>query len=260
LYELWLQQELLGGKLRVKLGKVDANSEFAAVENAGGFLNSSMGYSPTILAFPTYPAARPSLNLFWQPRQRYSIAFGLYDTTGPGAMTLLEAGRRWSLGPRELPGRTSFGVWRLSGTVPCFDGTNDSGAKGFYLVTEQALWRPAQPAAGREPSLAAFLQFGWARNEISPLTRHLGSGLVWRSPFASRPRDALGLGATWVRFSSEPSAGFEYNYELTLEAYYQIQLTRFFTLVPDLQFIHLPGGLRCQPDSVVFTPRLAISF
>jgi carbohydrate-selective porin OprB len=46
LYELWFEQKWMAGKVRIKSGKIDANSEFAVVESASDFLNSSMGFSP----------------------------------------------------------------------------------------------------------------------------------------------------------------------------------------------------------------------
>ena len=38
-----------------RVGKTDANSEFAVADNALGFINSSMGVSPTLVGLPTYP-------------------------------------------------------------------------------------------------------------------------------------------------------------------------------------------------------------
>ena len=38
-----------------KAGRIDANTEFAALHASEEFLNSSMGYSPTIWGMPTYP-------------------------------------------------------------------------------------------------------------------------------------------------------------------------------------------------------------
>ena len=52
IYEFWLQQSLLGGKLRIKAGKLNANSEFAVVQTASDFLNSSMGFSPDHRCLP----------------------------------------------------------------------------------------------------------------------------------------------------------------------------------------------------------------
>lgn len=45
LYEAWFEQSLASDKLRVKMVKIDANTEFATVQTASDFLNSSMGFS-----------------------------------------------------------------------------------------------------------------------------------------------------------------------------------------------------------------------
>jgi porin len=260
LYELWYQQVILNAKLRVKAGRVDANSEFAVVENGADFMNSSMGYSPTILALPTYPEPRPSVNVFYRPTEQNSLAGGLYDTAGNGAMLLGEAGRRWVVSSRELPGRTGLGFWRLTGKVPCFDGDMDSGANGFYLVGEQTVWRSEQSEPKRAQAVSMFLQYGRASGDVSRFSQHVGGGLVWQSPFHQRPQDGIGVGTTWVRFTEVPEAGFERENELALEAYYKLRIIRAVTLMPDVQFIHHPGGLRCQRDTLVLTPRIVLSF
>lgn len=64
LYELWYEQKFVDGKYRIKVGKVDANTEFNFVDAAGGFANSSAGFSPTIFTFPTYPNPAMSVNVF----------------------------------------------------------------------------------------------------------------------------------------------------------------------------------------------------
>jgi porin len=260
LYEAWYEQKLWAERLRVKVGKVDATTEFAYVENGSDFLNSSMGYSPTILSFPTYPEPRPGVNVFLRPVDGYFVGVGVYDIAHSGAMSIVEAGRRWKNGQGELPGRFAAGFWRQNGPVPCLDGDSVGATQGFYFVMEQSLWGRPRPAEGGDQTLSAFLQYGHANGDVSPFTHHLGGGLVLTRPLAPRPHDSVGLGTTWVRFSEAPEAGFQQSGELILEAYYKIRLTRFLSLVPDLQFIHNPGGLRCQQDSVVFTPRLNVSF
>jgi carbohydrate-selective porin OprB len=260
LYELWFEQKLLSDRLRFKFGKIDANTEFAAVQSAGDFLNSSMGYSPTILALPTYPEPQPGLNVFVRPKEHYQIGVGLFRTTRAGDMLIVEGGRNWSLGDRELGGRASFGVWHLTGPVPCFDGDHLAGTQGFYMVAEQSLWSGKRSEPAGDEKLSAFLQYGHANGEVSRFTQHLGGGIVLEGPFAARPHDAIGVGATSGRFTDDPDAGFEENAELAVDLYYKISVKRHVSLVPDLQFIHHPGGLRSQEDAVVLTPRLNISF
>ncbi|GIW80911.1 MAG: hypothetical protein KatS3mg105_2718 [Gemmatales bacterium] len=55
LSQLWYEQRFWSDSVRLKLGKIDANSEFAFVDYASEFLNSSMGFSPTIFVMPSYP-------------------------------------------------------------------------------------------------------------------------------------------------------------------------------------------------------------
>jgi hypothetical protein len=58
--ELWYEQRFGDDLVRVKVGKVDANSEFARVENGGEFLNPSFGVSPTIVGMPRIRIRRPA--------------------------------------------------------------------------------------------------------------------------------------------------------------------------------------------------------
>lgn len=257
LYELWYQQKWMAGKVRIKGGKIDANTEFATVENAGDFLNSSMGFSPTILSFPTYPEPKPGAIVALTNAHEYGIELGVFQTA-MGTMSFAEPRRHWSVGASELPGHFSAGYWRLDGAMTCFDGSASSVSQGFYSVLEQGLWR--SKGNDRDQSFNTFLQFGRANGDVSAVTHHFGGGAVWQAPLASRPHDGLGFAATWVKFSSQPAAGFDYDGEVIVESYYKMAFTRHVSLVPDVQFLHHPYGVRTNPDVAVFTPRLVISF
>ncbi len=78
IFELWYQQKLFDDKIRVKIGKVDANSEFVLVDNGLAFINSSSQLSPTIFLLPTTPDPMPSLNVFFTPNENYFASFGAY--------------------------------------------------------------------------------------------------------------------------------------------------------------------------------------
>ena len=108
--------------------------------------------------------------------------------------------------------------------------------------------------------LSTFFQFGHADGQVNSFTHHVGGGSVLQGPIASRSRDAIGLGATWIRFSTHPNAGFDRSGDLVLEGYYKVAITKQIALVQDFQFLHNPGGLRSNPDCDVVTPRLVISF
>lgn len=257
LYEAWVQQTLFSEKLRVKAGKIDANTEFAVVQNAGDFLNSSMGFSPTIVAFPTYPEPKLGISTFWHGKSSYSAGVGIFQTAGMGRMSVLEPGRSWNSESERLAGRISVGYWRLDGaTIAQFDGKQASGAQGFYSVVEQTLYR----SQSSPRSVSGFLQLGTAEGRISPITGHVGGGAILQSPLRKREKDSLGVAATRVRFTSYPQAGFDCNSELVVESYYKAVLSSHIAFVQDFQYFRHPGGLRSNPNTPVITPRLVISF
>ncbi len=259
LYEAWIEQRLFSEKLRLKLGKIDANTEFATVPTASDFLNSSMGYSPTIVAFPTYPEPKLGFNGFYHPTANNSIGVGIFQTASAGNLTIVEPARSWHLGPSENPGRLSAGYWHLGGALARFDGQVSSGTNGIYGVLEQSLWQ-ASDRAGHDRSISGFLQLGTADGRISPYQHHVGGGLVLQGMNPKRHQDSIGIAATWVHFSSQPAARFEYSGEMIFETYYKALISRHLALVQDFQFIHHPGGLRAHPDCPVLTPRVVITF
>ena len=255
LYEAWFEQRLVGDKLRLKAGKIDANTEFATVQTASDFLNSSMGFSPTIIAFPTYPEPKLGFNAFLRPTKNNSVGLGLFQTATAGTLAVFEPGRSWSLGESERPGRASVGFWRFGGNPDRFDGTRSSGTLGLYSVVEQALWRQSQG----EHALSGFLQIGVADGHVSPVEKHVGGGAILQGTFHRRPKDSVGVATTWVRFSSDPAAGFELPAELIFETYYKLSITKHFAFVQDFQYVHHAGGIE-NSDCPVFTPRLVLSF
>jgi porin len=240
LFEAWIEQGLAGGRARVKAGRFDANTEFAGVESAAAFVHSSAGFSPTIVGFPSYPDPAPSFSAFADPAPWLHVGGGAFlveDGSGGGRATFLvgELGFRWSAAGRS--GRLALGRWRHGGTFERAGSGPARGAGGHYAVVEQQL---VPPAAGRETSLALFVQAGEADGRASDLDRHLGLGLAWPGAVPGRPDDTIGVLLTTVRFSPDgPSAGGR---ETAVELVYDAQFGSRLGIRADLQRIANPGG------------------
>jgi len=258
IYELWLQQTTLSNKLRVKVGKVDASSEFATVAIAADFLNASMGFSPTVMYFPTYPEPKPGIMSFVYPNDRYFVGAGVFRTNGDGTLSIAEGGVNWIAGHNERSGKATLGFWHLQQELACFDGDTAHRTHGFYSVLQQSLWRQTPGAPFHTREVSAFLQFGTGDGDMNPFTKHFGGGLVLNQPFSAH--DAIGIGTTWVDFTHQPSAAFDSETELVIEAYYKVQIHRNVTLEPDFQFFHNPGGIQPHSNLLALTPRLILSF
>jgi porin len=273
IFELWYQQSLFNGKLRFKIGKVDANTEFSVIDNGLEFLNSSSQVSPTLFVFPTTPDPMPSINVFWAPTDSFDTAFGAYyanrsvrfgnfsgnpqdhQLSDNGVFLIGQAGPQWSLAPIfRNDGSLKVGVWGHTGTFTRFDGSRQRGAGGYYAILNQTLWQPpGEPTGGR--GLRGFLVCGRTEQSVSPIDRHIGVGVAWKGPFSARPDDVLGFTPQYAHIS--PRAGLPHAYELALEAFYKLRITRRAAIMPDLQYIIHPGGR--YPDALVGILRLTVN-
>ena len=276
--ELWYEQLLANNQVRVKIGKVDANSEFAFPEYGASFLNSSFGHSPTLLAMPTYPDPAMSVNVFVYPSPHWYIGAGIYDGSGESGIdtgsynasklfhsgesyfSIAEAGYRWTLKENTLPGRIAIGGTYHSGQFETFEGGTQSGAPSIYGLLEQKLWHEKFYDKSSEQGVYAFLQYGHTDGNVSEITDQFGAGLSWVGPYTKKNPDTVGIGVTAARLSDEPGAGFTENAETSIETFYNFQATPYLSIKPDLQYIIHPGGDENIDNALVFTVRLTMAF
>ncbi|MGC8492969.1 MAG: carbohydrate porin [Syntrophobacteraceae bacterium] len=274
IFELWYQQKLCNGRLRIKIGKVDANTEFSVVDNGLSFLNSSSQVSPTLFVFPTTPDPMPSANVFFTPCKFWYLSLGAYyanrsdrfgeiidnpsaaQLTDFGTFLIGETGLKWGSAPFfPYAGNVRGGFWDHTGTFTRFDGSEQQGAYGGYAIFDQTLWQPpGEPADGR--GVRAFLEYGRTQKTIDPIYQHIGGGVTWTGLFACRPEDIAGFSPQYAYLSS--GAGLSFSYELALEAFYRFKVTPWATVQPDLQYIVHPGGK--YPDALVATMSMKVDF
>jgi porin len=272
-FEMWYQQKI-GDVFRIKLGKIDANTEFDVIDNGAQFINSSSQLSPTIFVMPTTPDPMPAADFFFTPNSSWYASFGIAysnrsDTFGElidnpasvqpakyGAFLIGETGLKWENAPEfHHAGNFKIGGWGHTGTFTRFDGTQQNGTFGGYAILDQTLWQPAgEPDAGR--GLRSFLDLGVTQDDISLVNRHFGAGVTWTGLFDSRPGDVIGITPEYAHISRQ--AGLPHPYELAIETFYQWQLTPWAFVQPDLQYIVHPGG--SHANALVATMRLQIAF
>jgi porin len=265
--EVWYEQKLVHDHLRFKAGQVDANAEFDNLPAAVGFINSSAGFSPTLLNFPTYPNPALSANLFVYPAEWLYCGAGVY-ADNLRALSAYRFQHPYLIGEAGLthpgtghfgPGRVAAGLWHDTAGVSRFDGGLQDGTSGYYVLAEQQAWKRQPGAADDERGVSLFAQFGSANPEVSPVAHHLGIGVSATGLMSKRDNDEMGIYWSWVELSRAAGSGFTHN-EISLEGFYQCQITPFFALKPDLQWIRHPGG-QSSPDAAwVTTLRVIIDF
>ena len=272
LAEVWYEHLLLDERLRLKLGKVDVNSEFAFADHGAEFTNPSAGISPAILGAPTYPDPATSVNLFYTHSAGWSLNLGLYDgATNAGEFTgsrgpstfwgepsdlflIGELGTRWTLGRDQAAGRVGFGLWQHTGTFDEFSGGQADGTQGVYVVLDQELWRENPGRADDTRGWSGYLMAARADADVSEVETHIGLGLVRAGLFDCCAADACGVCLNWVGLSDE--AGFSADDELDVEFFFKHQLCGWCSVKPDLQYISNPGGDSAADDAWVVAVRL----
>lgn len=81
--EYWWERSLWDGFLTVRLGKQDANTEFAVVPVAMDFIGSSFG-GPVNIPMPTYPDPALGVTTMFQVSEELSCNVGIYDGAADG--------------------------------------------------------------------------------------------------------------------------------------------------------------------------------
>ncbi len=265
--ELWLEQRLLDDRVRLKVGRVDANTEFACIDAAGDFLNSSAGFSPTILTLPTYPSPEPSVNLFVEVAPRVTVGLGIYRSALARHVLTLSPDERFLVGEVDVrwdasgTGKLGIGGWHESATLERFDGGTEDGTSGMFAVFEQRLWA-AGAGEDAEPAraLSLFAQYGSADEDVGDFAHHYGIGLLARGPVPGRPGDVAGVMVSRVDLSDVPAAGFPDD-ETAWEVFWSFEVTPWLHVQPDVQYIRHPSGsAEGIDDALVGTLRVHLDF
>lgn len=278
--QLWYEQWIVGDAVRMKIGKVDANSEFAYIGAAGRFINASAGFTPAIFALPTYPNPAMSVNLFVYPTEDWYIGAGVYD--GAAAVDGVDTGARGPAGFFSSSGsndwfvigeagvtldrlgaldrtRIAVGGWWHSGQFTDDAGGTQDGTAGAYALAEARAWRPDGADADEDDTrgLWVFLQFGAADDGVNAVRRQYGAGVSLEGTLPTRDADSLGLYMSLLDLDGD-AAGGSASDELAIELFYDIEITPCVHLKPDIQWFTGAGGT--GGDSFAGTLRCTIAF
>ena len=172
----------------------------------------------------------------------------------PGAYRI---GGWWHTSPR-------FGDQRFDNTgqslaSPTSTGIplNHTGDQGFYGVIDQMLYRVP---GTEDQGLSAFLRAGGVPNDRNLISFYADGGLLYKGLVPRRPDDKVGIAAAYARVGNnarglDQDVGFFGNFlypvrsgETAIEMMYQAQLTPWWMLQPELQYIIRPGGGVLNPD------------
>lgn len=248
LAELWYEQRWLGQGLGVRIGKQDANRDFAAARFPGNFVHSSYGVLPTI-PMPSFPAPGLGAVVFVDPTPWLSLRSGVYEGAPQiesiGVDRALEQGSAFFIAAAVL--RQNFGERRPQASIYSVgawygnrDGISANQTRsedfGAFAVADVLLrLAPEDPADSR--SVQAFIRMGWAPSDRTPLALYVGGGATYHG---LRGHDTVGMGAGQARLAGGTAKPEQT--ESFFELFYKARIAPWFTVQPDVQLVLIPAG------------------
>jgi len=257
LTELFVEQTWFDQKLRIRLGKQDANREFGTPRFGGNFINNNFGMFPNA-PLPSYPTTGLGAFASVQPVAWLVAKAAVYEgspmTGGLGLTNAFRDGAGYTLAASGAAthhegadsrdgGTTSIGAWRQSVDIVevgvAAPRTFGSDAGFFVQHDERIYLHPHDPGDPR--GLTVILRFSWARPDRSALARYAGGSVAWHG-LGPRTNDTAGIGGGYLSIAEPLGGSAGPAREIFGEAFYKLRLTTFISLQPDVQWFHHPGG------------------
>jgi porin len=141
-------------------------------------------------------------------------------------------------------------------TTPTPDRLNRQGDWGMYGVIDQMLWR------GDERSASVFVRGGFAPSDRNLVSWYVDGGVGFKGLVPGRADDTLTLGVAHSNISKDAAALDRDTFllngspfpirtaETVFELSYILQMTPWWTVQPDLQYIVYPGGKVPDPKNL----------
>ena len=117
-------------------------------------------------------------------------------------------------------------------------------------------------ASPTEKGLVIFTHIGFAPQNSSLVNFYIDSGLNYKGLIPTRDNDVLGVAFAYGHLNNNPQdneGSSNPGYEIVVEATYQIELTPWLSLQPDLQYVIHPSGTDIA-NALVLGARATFSF
>lgn len=129
---------------------------------------------------------------------------------------------------------------------------------GIYYNFDQFLFTETEDP---EQGWGVFGRFGWSTGEANVFEEFYSLGLGGKGAIPGRDKDTWGLGYYLANMSDGLSELIDVHSEQGVELYYNIEVTPWLHITPDLQIIVDPGaGFQNRDPAIVYGIRAQMSF
>jgi porin len=285
--------QFLSEKFGFALGKIDfrgGDQNVFAHDETSQFMNLAFLANPVVIPYAPYSALTAAT--FYRPAEWLTIGVTALDSFGtpsvsgfdtafhsPEGTTLAtEWAFTFSLSGR--PGHQRFGVAysnrdfneldqdpRISGRLGFLTqrilqqaGLVETKTKPddwvFYYNFDQYLYtEPDDPTQG----VGVFGRYGWSDGDVNPFEAFYSIGVGGKGILPQRDQDTFGVGYYYLDLSGNLPSFAGLSSEQGIEMFYNIEVTPWLHVTPDLQYIVDPAG-GAHDDAIAFGIRTQMSF
>jgi porin len=282
--QIYLQQQLFNNSLVIAAGRLDPGATFGTLSVFDNYLNTGINSVPgsfatNNLTFAVYPpGVQWGAQAIYNLAQRFELGVGVFNTNqsssggGKGGLDFaLQQGNRGALSVVQinylvnhaandtgLPGQYSFGGYYDSNRFSSLSkpDSTQSGNYSIYGLFQQMIYRDGE--AGSSKGLTV-----WGATVVAPKSKvnvmpyFLGGGFSYQGLFSGRDNDIASAGVIWGTFSRYIPRTTA---ETVIEANYQIALTGWLSITPDIQYVIRPSGSSAIKNALVLGTQVAIVF
>lgn len=244
---------------------------------------------------PVYPMSSPAIRLEVTPLNWLSYRGAVFQGN-PFAQDVNRHGFRWDLSSSNgyfsiheltirlnqesdssgLPGTFKIGGWFDTAPDPSINKPQP-WSYGLHFVADQMLYREAQsdvtsvtdrkgeqtgPAPSTNQGLGVFTHIGLSPQNFAFINFYIDGGLTYKGLIPSRDNDVFGIAAGYGHLMDDPKDNWGRSspgYEIILETTYEIELSSWLSLQPDIQYVIHPSGTN-TPNALVLGARTTLSF
>ncbi len=281
---LYLLKYFLDKRLSFKAGRLNAGDDFLCSPLYWQYVNNGFDGNPVSIffnvPFTAYPKATWGAYAQGKPWEWLSIKAAVYNanskiqankyhgtnftfasTNGVVWITEWQALVNQGKESHGLPGNYKVGFYYLTGSTHKFSGGFEKGDPGFYLLLDQMIYRKGGPSS--DQGLTPFVSLISQPKDRNKFPFFVNGGLVYKGIIPGRTQDTASFGFVYGKYSEDlaraeraqgkqgPTA------ETVLELDYWVQITPWFYIMPDIQYIIRPKGLN-TPNALVLGVQIGL--
>ena len=281
--EMYVQQRLLHNALTIAAGRLVPANTFATMPVLNQYVNAGINAHPGALSindatFTGYPpGVEWGAQAIYNITPRLQMAAGVFNTNQSAAAGeqgglnfALQQGNRGVLsvvqfnylanhapGDSGMPGQFTLGGFYDSNRFSRLSqpNTTESGTYSLYGMFQQMVYRAG--GASSQQGLTVWGEAALApESSVNPMPYFVGGGVSYQGLLPGRGSDIASAGIIYGTFSH---AIPRTTAETVLEANYQITVTRWLSVTPDLQYIIRPSGSSAISNAFVLGVQLAMN-